>query len=515
MEALAEKVASLEARLHLLEQKCQKPSSKNSTASATPSGDGVLLSVGGKQFTSTLSTLRQAGEGTFLHCVASSEDRCDDRACVPFRKDAKGAICIDRSPKHFAKILDFLRCGPAFVRPKSLQDCDEILAEARFFGLDELAVVVDRLRMPWFTDVCGVRCAETRVKFTSNGRFCALLTVPDPQNFYLSVRLERSQGGTKRPRGDNKETPIQERYRIAAASPWRHVSAWSLALLLQPRQTCPGTKTVLLPDPKRTWCPQDDDFKVVTPYQYVRLAGPPAHHPDYNPDHCRDETLYASFDSMTAPERRLLPGQTSPYGSEQGEAGNLSSLEALEHWKLHLHSTRPGNAKMPPLPEKKAEVVLLNKLFDKRGQRGDRLEMWPETALLSATIPDLGTSCTQIVGCSAERRAEAGARVTRVDGTEEVYWVSWKNQPIHDCLIIERDGVASLLPEGDPRVTVVASLSLRVSLGDDGKGQLRVSRDGADFMKCATPDILGQELLCSLDWGGSAGPDVVFESMRT
>jgi len=60
-----------------------------------------------------------------------------------------------------------------------------------------------------------------------------------------------------------------------------------------------------------------------------------------------------------------------------------------------------------------------------------------------------------------------------------------------------------------------ASLAIRVCLGEDGNRRLHVARDAADFLACAALDVLGHELLCSLDWGGGAGPAVVLESMRT
>ena len=199
MEAIAKKIASLEARLNLLEKTPHKFSSKDSGNGV---GDGVLLNVGGKQFTSTIATLRQAGEGTFLHCVASSQDTNENSGRIPFRKDGKGAICVDRSFKHFAKILDFLRNGPAFVRPKSSQDCDEILAEAQFYGLDDLATAVDRLRMPWFNGECAVRRAETTVQFTAKGRISVLVTVPDPRSFHVSMHVEvEKRSGPNRARG--------------------------------------------------------------------------------------------------------------------------------------------------------------------------------------------------------------------------------------------------------------------------------------------------------------------------
>lgn len=45
---------------------------------------------------------------------------------------------IDRSPKHFHRILDFLRNGRVAL-PSSSTKLEELLVEAEFFKLDELA----------------------------------------------------------------------------------------------------------------------------------------------------------------------------------------------------------------------------------------------------------------------------------------------------------------------------------------------------------------------------------------
>lgn len=470
MEALAKKIASLEARLNLLEKTPHKFSSKDSGNGV---GDGVLLNVGGKQFTSTIATLRQAGEGTFLHCVASSQDTNENSGRIPFRKDGKGAICVDRSFKHFAKILDFLRNGPAFVRPKSSQDCDEILAEAQFYGLDDLATAVDRLRMPWFNGECAVRRAETTVQFTAKGRISVLVTVPDPRSFHVSMHVEvEKRSGPKRARG------VRETDWGWSASPWYHISVWSLALVPHAHagHGSPVEKTVLLPVPPRSWCPNKDDFTVA--YSRGQTSG-----------------------------RRLSPGQRGPSKIYTGN-DNLASLETLDHWKFELHSKRPEDAKMPPQPEKEVDVVLLSKLFEKRRHLGDRLELWPETALLSARIPDLGTHCVQLVACSASRIVDAGVRIRFVCGTIELHWVLFDDNDTPKCMIVEQNGV-STYASTPPRP--IKTLSLRLSQGAEGEKRLRLLQDGANFFACDAPEVLSQQLLVSLDWDGYTHPELSFD----
>jgi len=65
----------------------------------------IKLNVGGKVFTSTLSTLA----GSEPDSVLAAMFRGDNGAARPARMDADGAYFIDRSPDAFAAIIEFLR----------------------------------------------------------------------------------------------------------------------------------------------------------------------------------------------------------------------------------------------------------------------------------------------------------------------------------------------------------------------------------------------------------------------
>ncbi|PIC49135.1 hypothetical protein B9Z55_007840 [Caenorhabditis nigoni] len=89
--------------------------------------DIVKLNVGGTMFQTSKSTLTKF-DGFFKTLLETG---------IPVTKDNSSAIFIDRSPKHFEKILDFLRDGDVAL-PESLEDVSEIQKEAQFYLLDGL-----------------------------------------------------------------------------------------------------------------------------------------------------------------------------------------------------------------------------------------------------------------------------------------------------------------------------------------------------------------------------------------
>lgn len=77
----------------------------------------VTLNVGGQLFQTTIQTLSLAGPKSLLSSLPCSSD-------IPF---------IDRDPDLFSLLLSLLRTGRL---PSSAFDLDDLLAEARFYGLD-------------------------------------------------------------------------------------------------------------------------------------------------------------------------------------------------------------------------------------------------------------------------------------------------------------------------------------------------------------------------------------------
>lgn len=98
-------------------------------------GDQVSLNVGGEAMTTTKRTLTAAPEGTLLEVVFSERHG---------RLGASGPIVIDRNPKHFCYVLDYLRAVANGQPSAPLHDLSPLMLhavhlEAKFFGIDGLA----------------------------------------------------------------------------------------------------------------------------------------------------------------------------------------------------------------------------------------------------------------------------------------------------------------------------------------------------------------------------------------
>jgi len=95
----------------------------------------IKLDVGGKRFSTSLTTLRCADEGSVLAAMFSGR--------FSLKKDADGYFFIDRNGTVFEYILSFLRDG-AQKAPilESLHVAKLVLREARYFGLTSLSSVI-------------------------------------------------------------------------------------------------------------------------------------------------------------------------------------------------------------------------------------------------------------------------------------------------------------------------------------------------------------------------------------
>ncbi|EGT47525.1 hypothetical protein CAEBREN_00624 [Caenorhabditis brenneri] len=91
------------------------------------SGNIVKLNIGGTIFQTTKSTLTKFG-GYFKTRLESG---------IPLERDDDGAIFVDRSPKHFGLILNFMRDGEVGL-PECPNQLKEVLKEAQFYCLEDL-----------------------------------------------------------------------------------------------------------------------------------------------------------------------------------------------------------------------------------------------------------------------------------------------------------------------------------------------------------------------------------------
>ncbi|UMM20498.1 hypothetical protein L5515_015752 [Caenorhabditis briggsae] len=134
----------------------------------------IKLNVGGSLFQTSKSTLTKF-DGFFKTMLETE---------IPVAKDESGAIFIDRDPKHFRVILNFMRDGEVAL-PEAPEDVTEIQKEAEYYllgGLVELCKLKpEAKKMPYyaetFEDMARTVASSTKkvvctVFFGTNFRYC-------------------------------------------------------------------------------------------------------------------------------------------------------------------------------------------------------------------------------------------------------------------------------------------------------------------------------------------------------
>ncbi|CCD68452.1 BTB domain-containing protein [Caenorhabditis elegans] len=95
----------------------------------------IRLNIGGTIFETSKSTLTKF-DGFFKTLLETD---------IPIQKDDSNCIFIDRSPRHFEKILNYLRDGADVdLLPESEKEVREILKEAQFYLLEGLMELCKR-----------------------------------------------------------------------------------------------------------------------------------------------------------------------------------------------------------------------------------------------------------------------------------------------------------------------------------------------------------------------------------
>lgn len=106
----------------------------NETPSKKANSEWINLNVGGRVFTTTLSTLVNKEPDSMLARMFSMGP--EGFHLNPSNTDSSGAYLIDRSPIYFEPIINYLRHGQ-LVYDHNINPLG-ILEEAKFYGIDSL-----------------------------------------------------------------------------------------------------------------------------------------------------------------------------------------------------------------------------------------------------------------------------------------------------------------------------------------------------------------------------------------
>ena len=98
----------------------------------------TTINVGGTLFTTTISTLTKDPE-SMLATMFSTD--------LPPARDSHGNVFIDRDPKTFGVILDFLRCGHLYDEGSD-RTMEQLEMEADYFGLEGLLNIIKQRKLP-------------------------------------------------------------------------------------------------------------------------------------------------------------------------------------------------------------------------------------------------------------------------------------------------------------------------------------------------------------------------------
>ena len=102
--------------------------------------DMVKLNIGGKLFETSRQTILFSDSNLINIFLQNNDEKINDKENgnnIEFCYN-NGIHYIDRDPKHFDYILNYLRIGDELVLPDSIKSKKELLIESQFYGLNKL-----------------------------------------------------------------------------------------------------------------------------------------------------------------------------------------------------------------------------------------------------------------------------------------------------------------------------------------------------------------------------------------
>ena len=98
--------------------------------------DWIKLNIGGQVFHTTRTTLFSE-PNSMLAKMFSSEQ------LTPSNQDDQGNFLIDRSPRYFEPLLNYLRCGKLIIDPGT--NIQGVFEEAKYYGIESVIQIIESM----------------------------------------------------------------------------------------------------------------------------------------------------------------------------------------------------------------------------------------------------------------------------------------------------------------------------------------------------------------------------------
>jgi len=98
--------------------------------------DWIKLNIGGQVFHTTRTTLFSEPNSMLAKMFASEQ-------LTPCNQDDQGNFLIDRSPRYFEPLLNYLRCGKLIIDPGT--NIQGVFEEAKYYGIESVIQTIESM----------------------------------------------------------------------------------------------------------------------------------------------------------------------------------------------------------------------------------------------------------------------------------------------------------------------------------------------------------------------------------